>query len=347
MLFRSGYEATHEPLTQARRNLVYELRRFERFRSRFTIDVVSSYYDLVVAKRRVRNAEANLERFAFLRKRSEALFDADKATALDIFRSRQEELTAQNNLIREKQSVANALDRFKLQLGIPTAADLDVTIVEPPFRPVDVNAESAVKVALANRLDLRIAVDEVADAERKARIAKQFLLPELTLDVDHDLSSLPGANVGHLRNDEGRTRVGASLDLPLDKTPERNAWQRSKITVQRARRTLEERRDEIRNEVLRFLRDLNTAANTVTIQQQAREIAKKRLENARILFEIGSGPNRDVVEAQQALLNAQNAYIRALADYEVSRLQLLRSLDLLFIRPDGMWVEDVRELVGG
>ena len=60
---------------------------------------------------------------------------------------------------------------------------------------------------------------------------------------------------------------------------------------------------------------------------------------ARIRFEAGEISNRDVVEAEEALLEAQNSLISAKVDYEIQRLQLLSDLGILFIDEQGMFKE--------
>ena len=56
-------------------------------------------------------------------------------------------------------------------------------------------------------------------------------------------------------------------------------------------------------------------------------------------FERGDLPNRDVVEAQQSLLEAQNSLVGEQVAYEIARLGLLRDLGILFIDEKGMFVE--------
>ena len=60
---------------------------------------------------------------------------------------------------------------------------------------------------------------------------------------------------------------------------------------------------------------------------------------AQLRFEQGNFSNRDVVEAQQSLLDAKNALIEEKVAYEIARLGLLKDLGVLFIDEKGMWTE--------
>ena len=332
-----GREVAWEALTQAQRDVIYALRDFELFRQDFSIDVLSSYYGILRQKQVVENSRRTYERFVFLRRRSEALFEIGRVSAIDKFRAKQEELTASNNLITEEETLASLLDSFRVFLGLPEGVRIDVEDVKPTAKQADIDLDSAVAAALHNRLDLRTAEERLEDADRGVRIARNGLLPDLDLDATFGLDGVRGA--GWPNQYEGSQSVGLSLVLPLDKVPDRNTYKRSLITRSRRRRTLDLTRDNIRVGVMNTYRRLRRLANSVQIQQANVDLAEKRVQNAQVLFEAGELGNRDVVEAESAKLSAQNALIRAILDYEIARLQLKRDIGILFIGPDGMWKE--------
>lgn len=332
-----GYDVAYEDLTQAERNVLYALRDFELFRQDFTIDVVRRYYSILRQKQVVDNSRRSYEQFKFLRKRSEALFEVGRVSAIDKFRAAQQELNARNSLITEQETLAALLDAFKVFLGLPTATTIDVERVQPEMKPVNIDLKSALGAALHNRLDLKTDADRVDDAERKVRVARNGLLPDLDLEAS---LAVDGAKTGGgSMSYEGSHSVGVSLTLPLDKVPERNRYKSALITRRRRRRGYEERRDEVRVEVMNTYRRLRRLGNSVRIQRANVDLAERRVKNAHIRFEAGELGNRDVVEAESAKLNAQNALIRAILDYEVARLQLKRDIGILFVDSDGMWKE--------
>ncbi len=83
---------------------------------------------------------------------------------------------------------------------------------------------------------------------------------------------------------------------------------------------------------LKFLRE------SVKIEKMNIDIAIKRSQNAMFRFKNGDLLNRDVVEAENELLNARNAYIRVLAQYEIQRIELLRNSGTLDIAANGSFV---------
>jgi len=52
---------------------------------------------------------------------------------------------------------------------------------------------------------------------------------------------------------------------------------------------------------------------------------------------------RDLLDAQDALLSAQNDYIVAVVGYRLSGLQLRRDMGVLEVSEDGLWKEGTDE----
>ncbi|HUR28791.1 MAG TPA: TolC family protein, partial [Planctomycetota bacterium] len=86
-------------------------------------------------------------------------------------------------------------------------------------------------------------------------------------------------------------------------------------------------------------RQLERQRQSVEIQNELIVDQEKNVRIAQLLFEQGDNSNRDVVEAQQSLLDAKNSLIREQVSYEIARLGLLRDLGVLFIDEHGVWKE--------
>jgi len=82
------------------------------------------------------------------------------------------------------------------------------------------------------------------------------------------------------------------------------------------------------------LRLIKQSQLTLQIQRQAIELAQKRRENAYELLRNGkSNSTRDLVEAQNSLLTAADAYQAANATYQVNVLTFLRNSGTLRVDP--------------
>jgi outer membrane protein TolC len=148
--------------------------------------------------------------------------------------------------------------------------------------------------------------------------------------------SLESVNEGDNRNDY---TAGVSLDVPFDKRPERDAVKRAMIAVESAERSLTETRDTIRVSILDSFQTLQSQRVAAGIEFRNMQIAERQAGYAALRFRNGEADNRDVVDAQNQLLNARNTYVRALVQYEQQRIQLLRDIGLLDVAVDGTLVE--------
>jgi outer membrane protein TolC len=59
-----------------------------------------------------------------------------------------------------------------------------------------------------------------------------------------------------------------------------------------------------------------------------------------MLLQEGRASTRDLLESQDALLEAQNNVTATLIDHAIAKLNFYRDLGVLQVKPDGMWQEN-------
>jgi outer membrane protein TolC len=203
---------------------------------------------------------------------------------------------------------------------------------------------TALRLALGNRLDLRVALGRVYDARRRVAVKADALRSGLTLSASaavgerrrEGTAELPDAEVVL---DKGRYAALLGLDLPLERTAERNAYRASFIDLEEAIRTVEGLEDQVKLEVRSSLRSLLESREGIIIQRQAVTIAERRVRSTDLLLQAGRAEIRDVLESSEALLNAQNSLAGAMVDYRVAEMELQRDLGLLQVDERGLWKE--------
>jgi len=339
LLRGAGREVAMNSLIQAEHNLVYEIRGFELFRQGFSIDVARRYYDLVRQSQSITNERNNLESFEFTRNQAEAFFKVGRTNELDVLRARRSLLNSQNRLIEAEEGYLLSLDRFKIFLGLPTTVEIEIIPVEPDFMELHYEIRSCIEVALANRLDLMSRKEQVEDAARSLRISENGLLPDLNLDLNYNLSGNTDASFGNQRLDNRSYSAGVSLELPFDRVRERTALVQSQIGYEQSLRSFQEFKDNLVIEIHSAFRELERRRQSLEIQRKIISDEEKNAMIAEIRVRRGEIPNRDLVEAQLSLLQAQNNLINEKVDYEITRLELLKDLGILFIDEQGMWDE--------
>jgi outer membrane protein TolC len=333
-LLRGAGMVNLEALINGERQMVYQVRTFENFRRDLVIQVAQQYFGLINLQARVLDRRLNYASFETLTERARALYATGRIAFLELQRSLQELLTAENSLITAQETYLANLDDFKLLLGMPTDQALEIVPVELDVDFPKIDERQAVELALRYRLDFRTAEDQVEDARRGVENAKNGLLPDLNLSGSTALGNR--VNTPGVQLDERTNTYTArlDLDLPLDRVAERNAYRASLIRVRQAQRDMEDLRDRIVSDVRESLRLIVQSNLTLEIQRQGIELATKRRENAYELLRSGkSTSTRDLVEAQNSLLSARDQFETARATQQINILRFLRNCGTLRLDP--------------
>lgn len=342
-----GERIVKEPLTQAERNVVYQVRDFERFRREFAVDVASQYFRILQQVDQVANERANMDNLELLRQRNEELATAGRLSDIQVDQARQDELRSKNRLIQAEERLGAQLDQFKLFLGLPIPSELDLDLSElqtlEAAEELDVAENEAIATALALRLDYATQLDRVDDAERRRDVAADDLRARLDVATDVRAVSDEGRPLRYDKDGLDWT-LSAELDLPIDIVAERNSYRESLITLDRAQRNAEELADQIRSDLRDSLRQAATRLESLVIQQGAVELAERRIESTRLNLEAGRADTRDILEAQEALREARNALTAARIDHYLSQLALWRDMELLRLEEEGIRLEPVPPL---
>jgi outer membrane protein TolC len=226
-------------------------------------------------------------------------------------------------------------------------ADAPVTL-EPPdmenIGPLEIDEAVAIRLAFENRLDLKVAQGQVYDAQRAVVVLADALRAELTLLGSAKLGAsrtiaTAGLDDAELRADRGTYSTLLTLDLPFERTAERNAYRNGFIALERAVRDVQILEDEIKMSIRNKLRDMLESRESLQIQAKSVKLAQKRVRSTNMFLEAGRAEIRDLLEAQEDLLSAQNALTSAIIQYRVAELELQRDMGVLIIDDHGIWKE--------
>jgi len=147
-LLRGGGKAvTLEPLTQAERNLLYDIRDFARFRKEYFqyisgggnlsgvpgAAVSEGYLSVLQRLSQIKIDADNVERLQNALKLFEAYEEGGEVSQLNVGNVQLDLLTAQSQLLASRRDYGDALDRLKQQLGVPPPVplELDQSVVKP------------------------------------------------------------------------------------------------------------------------------------------------------------------------------------------------------------------------
>jgi outer membrane protein TolC len=379
----AGRHIVTEDLTQAQRNVIYAIYDFERFKKTFMVSVSDEYLNVLQQQDQVNNALKNYEGLVISVRTARRKADAGLITEMQVDQAVQDELRARDGWISAIQRSKQTLDEFKILIGIPTDARIEldrdeleelakkaqvwlaeegnlqsnsdsekllaakdpVVIPDPGGQgagPLEIDDDLAVIVAFENRLDLRKTQDAVEDKQRAVMIAADRLRGELTLlgsvasGQRRNDSTSGAAKNSRVELDRVSLTALLTIDLPIERTAERNAYRKSYIDLEETMRSLQSLEDQIKLQVRNRLRALLSARESMLIQAKARDVAVKRVESTNMFLNAGRAQIRDLLEAKEALLNAQNSLTAAIKNYRISELQLQRDMGVLEVNQKGL-----------
>ncbi|HEX5271692.1 MAG TPA: hypothetical protein VFW33_14440, partial [Gemmataceae bacterium] len=207
-LLRGGGRAvTLEPLTQAERTLLYAVRDFARFHKLFfvsvaagsTLPVVSinspttsvststagpvGYYPTLLLLMELRNARQNERSYAQFVRYFQALAGGGSISRLQVDQVQLAYLSARSTVLQLEESYGDAVDLFKLQLGVPTAVPLSLD--DSPLEPLTAQMRNyeGVDVAFTATLTRVNALAKVPPANLRADLRRLLESADLLKDL--------------------------------------------------------------------------------------------------------------------------------------------------------------------
>ncbi len=359
-LLRGAGPANYESHYQAERNLIYAVRTFETYRRGLAVQIAGDYFNLQRLRQEVMNARRSVRAFERDVGRTRAWFRTGRMIQLDVQRAEQAMLSAVNKVVDATASYQNALDQFKIRVGMPMETPIDVALPREPDAPAArseqesesledsirmpaVSEDEAVRIGHKYRLDLLNDYDQIGDAARGIAVAENNLLPDLRMNGSVIMDTDPNTRDMLSYNTERTTyKAGMALELPLDRKIERNALRKAFITKAQAERNYDEARDQVALEVRRAMRVVRQQEQVLRISVLNRNLAverRKAFEVRLAMGGVGGVDNRDLIEAENELLDARNRLAQAQAQLSLAILQFRRDTGTLRVDEQGRWTE--------
>ncbi len=332
-----------ENLTQAERNVLYEIRSFNRFRKTFVVGSIDSYYGVLRQRDRVTNALNNYKRRMESTERLRAEAEAGRIPPFEADQAEQRQLDAKDNYVRAERVYKESLDAFKIRLALPTDANMTLdqndlkALEQAGLGEPEYVLDDAVETALLRRLDLANTADRIDDAVRNVLLTADGLEPVLNLFAGTIVDSREKTDFSQFQFHEGFYEFGFEAELPFDRKDERNDYRTALIILERQQRQYDNDLDEVKFDVRRAYRGLLEAAEQYRIRKNSLELAESRVESTNMLLQAGRLTTRDLLEAQDDLIDAQNNLTSALVAHLIAKLNFFKDVGILQVRPDGMW----------
>jgi outer membrane protein TolC len=282
--------------------------------------VTELYLQEVLSKSRVDVVRAQLDTANAVYQQTTDLQQAGVAAQIDVLRAQvemqsqeQRLLSAENDLQKQKLTLARAI-------GLPVGQPLETTdtIAFAPLPPVTL--EQALADAFRNRADYQQAQTLVKSAELARSAAAAGRYPTVRFDGDYGvLGRAPGSS-------HGTFTAAASLQVPIFQGGRVRAdVLENDALVEQRQAQLADLRNQIESEVRTSFLDVNTAARQVQVAQTSISLASQQLQQSRDRLAAGVADTLEVVQAQEAVAGANEAYLSALYAHNLAKASLAKA----------------------
>ncbi|MFK7788735.1 MAG: TolC family protein [Phycisphaeraceae bacterium] len=339
-LLRGAGQVAREDLIQAERDLIYSVREFERFRRSFFVDISNTYFGLLQQQRRIQNQRLQIEGLERLAEEQAKLLEAGRIPGFEAADAEAQVLFGQSNLASVLDNYASSLDSLKLRIGMPVPQSLKIVSAEIDVPSPALDSAESIKIGQRVRLDLQTTSDQVADARRAVKIARNNLKDDFDLNAGLDLNSDRNSDIDGIDLELGDSdyNIGLEYSAPLDRKIEFARYRSSLVNLERAERDYRVARDRVALDIRDASREIERATLTLELQGRNVLLAERRLENVKILRRRGEVPPRRLIEAEQDLLDARNRRDEALADLQTSVLNYLLQTGQMRVDAQGRWL---------
>lgn len=282
--------------------------------------IVSNYLLLIAHQSEVESATSQRDTAKTLLQQTSDQKTAGLASAVDVLRAQvqlqareQKLIVAGNNLAKEKLVLARAV-------GLPLGQQFEIA-TRIPYRELSpLSLDEAIQSAYKTRNDLQSQVNRVRSAELTRRAAFAERYPSLGAEADYGLS---GVNPG---SSHGTVDAGATLRIPIFQGGRVHGdVLRADAALAGEKQRLEDSRARTEQEVRDAYLDLEASAQEVAVETSAVTLATQNLEQSRDRFTSGVTDNIEVVQAQDALAIANDAYIASVYGHNLAKISLARA----------------------
>jgi len=336
----------YEEQYRRERDFLVEVFEFYRFRQLFAVQIFRDYYGVLRSRDRIENSRIGIKRLQEAYDVTRTLVDGGQVSPVQRDQAEQDLLNAQIGLELALLNYSNALDSFKITLGVPISSDLRLDypkaledLNEAGPKPFPFTESESVEIALSSDTRLLRARARARDSTRDVEIAADRFLPGVEFEAGISVPGTAPDEPERLQWHHHTRNVRLNFQYDLDQTENRNRYRNALIDRDRAARNLIQEQHSSTLAVRNSFRSLKQSRQSFLLQAKSATIADRRTKLAAIQRKEGAASARDVLEAENARIFARNGQTNALIDYTITRLEFLADLGMLSVDSDGLYSE--------
>jgi outer membrane protein len=306
----------------------------------------NAYWDLVYAVQAVDAAQESLDISNTLVSQNRQRVEIGTLAPIDVKSAESEAANNRLALVQAQANVRTAELALKRLIVSGTEDPLWASSLNPVDRPPattePINVDAATQRALQQRTDMQQSLNNLKISDINLRAQVDLVRPQFNVTASYGLAGLGGPYTtkaidpvtGLVTNNASLVSSGyldaisnlygltaptfaASFTFayPLGKSAQQANVARSKLSLEQSQANIKALQLQIATDVASAALTVQADLETVQASQTARELAKDKLDAAQSKLDVGMATNYDVVQAQRDFATAQDAELRAIANY--------------------------------
>lgn len=291
-------------------------------RDLIVLAVGGSYLQLIATQARIVAAQAQVQSSKAIYQQAADRFTAGLAARVDAERAQVQLQTEQQRLRSLQADRDTELLSLARIIGLPAGQQYQLSEELHYTALTDLDIDSALQRAFVNRSDLRAAEAGVLAAEFSLKAAHAERLPGVAVTADFG-----GAGVTPSHHSTAVYTVAGTLTVPIYEGGRIHGdIQQAEAAARQRRAEMQDLRGQIDQDVRQAFINLNSASDQVTVAKSNVDLSHDSLQQSRDRFASGVADTVELVQAEQAVVQADNDYISAVFQHNLAKVSLARAM---------------------
>lgn len=304
--------------------LILETKKIDtkRIRNLVSLDFTLIYFDILESEKMVIVAEKEVQRLESHLRDAKNLYDEGVITKNDLFQAEVRLSDVKQRLMAVRNLRAINASRLNSVLARPLKTDVQVMDVkETPSDGLNLDMEKAWELAESQRPEIQIVDTTLKSLDMEEAAKRSEYYPRFFLQGGYDFTE------NRYQVHEGNWLLTAGINLNLFSGGSTKAevlkikQQSLKLFGQRDKLI-----DEVKLEVEKYILDLKTAREKITVTKDAVGQAEENLRINRVRYSEGVGTATEVLDAVTLLTIAESNLYRSLYDFRRAEAGLVYSI---------------------
>lgn len=289
-------------------------------------NVKSDYYDLIKTKMLLDVAQDAVKRGEEQLRTAQSKYDLGSASMSDVLKAKVQYGNDKLDLVSKTNDYKLAQANLAFLMGINVDQEFEVD-ENVPDRDINLTFDDAMKEALSQNPQYKIAQFDFLSAKSSRTIAKSRFLPNLSVGLTHGTSVGDYSDFATFRGRDASYRLSAGLSFNIFNGGSDYAnLNAAKNEVRTKEENLDNTKNSVALELKKSFLELERAREAKTLADESVAAAQEDLNLVREKYNLGAATILEVLDSEVSFKEAQTNNVQAIFDYNLAVAQLEKAL---------------------